>query len=128
MVRVQSGLPWPLLLVQFCTLAGAVLALLILVLLGFDSGFAYLLWSMGGVFAIITVTPIFTWELPIILRNRGAVWDKLARNASRNSFAWLGSLLLVWTILLAGIDPIRNDMTPDELSFILLGWSKYLLE
>ena len=121
LVRVQSGLPWPLLLVQFCTLAGAVLALLILVLLGFDSGFAYLLWSMGGVFVIITVTPIFTWELPIILRNRGAVWDKLARNASRNSFAWLGSLLLVWTILLAGIDPIRNDMTPDELSFILLG-------
>ena len=121
MQRMQSGLPWPLLLVQICTLAGAVLALLILVLLGFESPFAYLLWSMGGVFVIVTVTPVFTWELPILLRNKGGIWDRLARHASRNTFAWLGSLLLVWTILLAGIDPVRSDMTPDEFSFILLG-------
>ena len=121
MQRMQSGLPWPLLFVQICTLAGAVLALLILVILGFDSSFAYLLWSMGGVFVIVTVTPIFTWELPILLRKKGGIWDRLARHASRNTFAWLGSSLLVWTILLAGIDPLRSDMTPDEFSFILLG-------
>ena len=59
-----------LLLVQICTLAGAVLSLLILIILGFDSPFAYLLWTMGGVFVIVTVTPIFTWELPISLRNK----------------------------------------------------------
>ena len=121
MQRVQSGLPWPLLLFQICTLAGAVLALLVLIILGFDSPFGYLLWTMGGVFVIATLTPIFTWELPIIMRKNGGIWDKLARHASRNTFAWLGSLLLVWTILLAGIDPVRSDMTPDEFSFILLG-------
>ena len=121
MQRVQSGLPWPLLLVQICTLAGAVLALLVLIILGFDSPFGYLLWTMGGVFVIATLTPIFTWELPIIMRKNGGIWDKLARHSSRNTFAWLGSLLLVWTILLAGIDPVRSDMTPDEFSFILLG-------
>ena len=121
MQRMQSGLPWPLLLIQICTLAGAVLTLLILIILGFDSPFAYLLWSIGGVFVIVTVTPVFTWELPILLRSKGGVWDRLSRHASRNTFAWLGSLLLIWTILLAGIDPVRSDMTPDEFSFILLG-------
>ena len=121
MQRVQSNIPWPLLLVQICALAGAVLALLILIILGFDSPFAYLLWSMGGVFAIVAVTPVFTWELPVMLRKTGGMWSRLARNASRNSFAWLGSLLLIWTMLFAGIDPVRGDMTPDEFSFILLG-------
>ena len=36
MVRLQMGLPWPLLLVQICSLAGAVLSLLILFVLGFS--------------------------------------------------------------------------------------------
>ena len=121
LVRVQAGLPWPLLIVQICTLAGGALSLLVLILLGFDSAFAYLLWTMGGVFAIFTLTPIFTWELPIMLRTKAGIWARLARHASRNTFAWLGGLLLIWTIGLAGVDPIRSDMTPDELSFILLG-------
>ena len=30
-------------------------------------------------------------------------------------------LLLVWTVLLSGVDPVRSDMTPDEFSFIVLG-------
>ena len=45
----------------------------------------------------------------------------MARHASRNTFAWLGMLLLVWTVLLSGVDPVRSDMTPDEFSFIILG-------
>ena len=97
MVRLQMGLPWPLLLVQICSLAGAVLSLLILFVLGFSSPFAYLLWCMSGVFLLLTLTPFFTWELPIILRNKGQIWQRMARHASRNTFAWLGMLLLVWT-------------------------------
>ena len=120
-VRSATGLPWPLLLVQICTLAGAVLSMLILILLGLDSPFAYLLWTMGGVFAITTLTPIFTWEVPLWLKEKGPRWSKMARHASRNTFAWLGSLLLIWTVLVAGVDPIRGKMMPDELSFILLG-------
>ena len=119
--RAQTNLPWPLLLVQICSLAGAVLSLLVLFVLGLDSSFAYLLWTMGGVFMLITIIPIFTWELPITLRNKSRFWQRKARHASRNTFACLGSLLLVWTILLGGLDPIRNQMTPDEFSFILLG-------
>ena len=97
------------------------MSLLVLLVLGFDSPFAYLLWTMGGVFVLITIIPILTWELPISLRNKSRFWQRKARHASRNTFAWLGSLLLVWTILLGGLDPIRNQMTPDEFSFILLG-------
>jgi len=121
LVRIQSGIPWPLLIVQICTLAASILSLILLVLLGFDTTFSYLLWTMGGVFAIFTITPIITWELPIMLRAKGGKWDRWARHASRNSFAWLGGLLLFWTIALASIDPVRKDMTPDELAFILLG-------
>ena len=121
LTRAQVNLPWPLLLVQICSLAGAVLSLLVLLVLGFDSPFAYLLWTMGGVFVLITIIPILTWELPISLRNKSRFWQRKVRHASRNTFAWLGSLLLVWTILLGGLDPIRNQMTPDEFSFILLG-------
>ena len=121
LARAQVNLPWLLLLVQICCLAGAVLSLLVLFVVGLDSSFAYLLWTMGGVFGLITITPILTWVLPISLRNKSIFWQRQARHASRNTFAWLGSLLLIWTILLAGIDPIRKQMTPDEFSFILLG-------
>ena len=72
-------------------------------------------------FAIFSLTPIIAWILPVLLRSRAPRWNRLARHASRNTFAWLGSLLLLWTVVFANIDPIRQDMTPDELSFIVLG-------
>ena len=56
-----------------------------------------------------------------MLRSRSKFWDKLARNANRNTLAWLGGLLLVWTIFLSGIDPVRAKMGADEISFIVLG-------
>ena len=84
LTRAQVNLPWPLLLVQICSLAGAVLSLLVLLVLGFDSPFAYLLWTMGGVFVLITIIPILTWELPISLRNKSRFWQRKARHASRN--------------------------------------------
>ena len=54
---MQTGLPGHFYWSKFA-LWLAQYALLILIILGFDSPFAYLLWSMGGVFVIVTVTPI----------------------------------------------------------------------
>ena len=120
-VRVQNSVPWLLLLSQIITFGGSAIFLLILLVLGFDSGLAYLLWTIGGVFLILTIVPIFTWELPVIFRDKTTKWKMRARNCSRNTLAWTGGLLLVWTIALDPFDPVRNNMTPDEFSFILLG-------
>ncbi len=121
LVRHIVAIPWVLLLIQIITFGASVIALLLLLLLGKGSGFAYLLWTIGGILALLTIIPIFTWELPVILRKKSPSWDRRARHASRNTLAWTGGLLLVWTILLEPFDPIRNSMTPDEFSFILLG-------
>ena len=121
MARIQYGLPWTLLMFQIVAFAGMAATGILLLLLGLNSPFSYLIWTMCGVFAIFSLTPIMTWILPVLLRSRAPRWNRLARHASRNTFAWLGSLLLLWTVVFANIDPIRQDMTPDELSFIVLG-------
>ena len=121
MVRVQSTIPWMLLLAQIVTFGGSAIFFLILLVLGFDSGLAYLLWTVGGVLLILTLVPIFTWELPVIFKDKNSKWQRRARHSSRNTLAWTGGILLIWTIALEPFDPIRNNMTPDEFSFILLG-------
>ena len=120
-VRIQTTIPWILLLSQIVTFGGSAIFLLILLVLGFDSGLAYLLWTIGGVLVILTLVPIFTWELPVMFKDKNAKWKMRARHSGRNTLAWTGGLLLVWTIALEPFDPIRNNMTPDEFSFILLG-------
>ena len=121
MIRVQSTIPWLLLLCQISTFGGSAIFFLILLVLGFDSGIAYLLWTVGGVLLILTLVPLFTWELPVVFKDKSAKWQKRARHSSRNTLAWTGGLILVWTIALEPFDPVRNNMTPDEISFILLG-------
>ena len=117
----SEGVPWFLLLLQILALGGGLLSLLILLVLGFESGVAYFLWMVSGVCAIITLVPFFTWELPVFLRTRNDLWHRLWRNASRNTLAMVGTMLLVWTVGLSSLDPIRKGMEPDELSFIVLG-------
>jgi len=121
LVRQPIGIPWLLLLCQIVTFGAAAIFLLLLLLLGNDSSFSYLLWTVGGILALLTIVPIFTWELPILLRKKSASWERRARHSSRNTLAWTGGLLLFWTILIEPLDPVRNSMTPDDLSFILLG-------
>ena len=117
----SEGIPWFLLLLQILALGGGSLALLILLVLGFDSSVAYFLWMVSGVCAIIAIVPFFTWELPIFLRTKNDFWQRLWRNASRNTLAMIGFMLLIWTIGLSSLDPVRKGMEPDELSFIVLG-------
>ena len=120
MIRVQSTIPWLLLLCQISTFGGSAIFFLILLVLGFDSGIAYLLWTVGGVLLILTLVPLFTWELPVVFKDKSAKWQKRARHSSRNTLAWTGGLILVWTIALEPFDPVRNNMTRMRF-FILLG-------
>ena len=117
----SEGIPWFLLLLQILALGGSSLSLLILFVLGFDSGVAYFLWMVTGVLALLVIVPFFTWELPIFLRSKSGFWQRLWRNASRNTLAVLGATLLLWTVGLSSLDPVRQSMEADELSFIVLG-------
>ena len=116
-----EGVPWPLLLLQILAFGAGSLSLLILFILGFDSGVAYFLWVVSGVLALLVIVPFFTWELPVLLRAKGNFWKRLYRNASRNTLAMIGATLLVWTVGLSSLDPVRKSMEADELSFIVLG-------
>ena len=120
-VRLQEGIPWVLLLVQIATFGATAVFMLLLLVFGFDSGLAYLLWTIGGILGLISIVPIFTWELPVLLKSKSSKWKNRARNSGRNTLAWLGGLILLWTIAFEPFDPVRNNMTPDEFSFILLG-------
>jgi len=120
-LRIQEGIPWILMLVQIVTFGAMSIFMLLLLVFGFDSGLSYLLWTIGGLFALITFVPIFTWELPVLLKSKSLRWKNRARHSGRNTLGWLGGLILLWTIALEPIDPVRNNMTPDEFSFILLG-------
>ncbi len=117
----SEGIPWILLLLQIVAFGGGALAFLMLLVLGFDSGFAYFLWMVAGVCALLLIVPFFTWELPIFLRTKNDFWQHLWRNTSRNTLAMIGITLLIWTVGLSTLDPIRKGMEPDELSFIVLG-------
>ena len=117
----SEGLPWFLLLFQILAFGAGSLSFLVLILLGFDSGVAYFLWVVTGVLALFVLVPFFTWELPVLLRQKGVFWQRLHRNASRNTLAMMGATLLIWTVGLASLDPVRKGMEADELSFIVLG-------
>ncbi len=116
-----EGVPWFLLLLQILAFGGGSLTFLILVILGFDSGVAYFLWVVTGVLALFVVVPFLTWELPTFLRGKSGIWQRLHRNASRNTLAMIGATLLIWTVGLSSLDPVRKGMEADELSFIVLG-------
>ena len=117
----SEGVPWFLLLLQIVAFGGGSLSLLLLFVLGFDSGVAYFLWMISGVCAIFTIVPFFMWELPVFLRSKNKFWKGLWRNASRNTLAVIGTALLIWTVGLSSLDPVRKGMEADELSFIVLG-------
>jgi len=116
-----QSVSWLLVLVQILFLGAGLLSLAILAVLGLSSGFAYFLWVVSGVCLLIALVPFLTVELPSILKRRNARWAHLHRHAGRNTCASLGLALLVWTVGLHSLDPIRKGMTPDELSFIVLG-------
>jgi len=117
----SEGIPWFLLLLQIVALGSGTLSLLFLLVLGFDSGVAYFLWMTSGVCILVATVPFFTWEMPTFLRTKNKFWKGLWRNASRNTLAMIGTTLLIWTVGLSSLDPVRKGMEADELSFIALG-------
>jgi len=117
----SDGIPMFLVLIQILALGGGLLTLSLLVIFGFNSSMSYFLWMLTGVFGIVSAVPILTWELPVFFRDKNRLWQGFWRHANRNTLAWLGISLLIWTVGLASIDPVRKGMEPDEISFIALG-------
>jgi putative ABC transport system permease protein len=117
----SEGVPWTLLLTQIITIGGFAICTIGLWVFGFDNGMSYLLWVGAGICLTIAITPVFTWQLAIKLKNKSSIISNLARHRGRNTLGFTGVLLLVWTLILAPIDPIRAMTTPNEFAFITLG-------
>lgn len=116
-----GAVSWLLVLIQVLFAGAGALCLAVLAVVGLDSSFAYFTWVVSGVCFLIAFIPALTLGVPTFLRQRSKAWANLHRHAGRNTLGVLGLSLLVWTVGLHGIDPVRQGMTPDELSFIVLG-------
>ena len=116
---LKSGVPWGVVLVQVLALGGLGLSAGSLLLGGLDGAFAYVSYVLVGVCLISLLTPAVLWELPTLLA-RGKV-TRWTRYAPRNTLGAAGLLFLLWTLVLAPFDPVRQAMQPNELAFIALG-------
>lgn len=117
---VKKGVPWGIFLLQILAFAMVGLCTLLLLLWGIDASLSYAVYVLLGVALILLLTPLFTWELPVLF-NRQRPMDRWTRYAARNTLGAIGVLFLVWTLLLSPIDPLRQRMEPNELAFIVLG-------
>jgi putative ABC transport system permease protein len=116
---VKIGVPWGVFLAQITGLGGLGLCLIGLALFGVESGLSYAAYVGAGVGLILLVTPVITWQLPtMVARGNTTRWT---RYAPRNTLGAIGVLFLIWTLVLAPIDPFRQRMEPNELAFIVLG-------
>ena len=116
---LRRGVPWGVLLVQIAGFALLGLCGTSLVLLGTSSGFAYIAYVGAGVGLILLLVPVFTWELPVFFAKETVT--RWTRYAPRNTLGAIGVLFLLWTLILAPVDPFRQGMEPNELTFIVLG-------
>jgi putative ABC transport system permease protein len=80
------------------------------------------MWILFGCSSILLVMPILFWVIPV-LRARRKIDGTLPvfREAPRKTIGWSGMALLAWTGLPSSLDPVRNDLVPNELSFVLIG-------
>ena len=117
----NEGVPWTLMLVQIIMAGGLAICALGLVLVGFGNGLSYILWVGAGICLIIMLTPVLTWQVVLKLKGKSNFIANLARHRGRNTLGLTGVLLLLWTLLLAPIDPVRAMTTPNEFAFITLG-------
>lgn len=117
----SSGLPWTLLLIQIIMAGGLAVCCLGLLFVGLNSSMSYILWVGGGICFITLMTPVLMWELPLKLQNKSPLMKNLLRHKSRNTLGLLGVLLMLWTLILAPIDPVRAMTSANEFAFIILG-------
>ena len=117
---VKQGVPWGVVLVQVLALGLIGLCSLSLLVSGLEGGAAYASYVLLGVGFVLLLTPLLTWQIPVLL-NRGGPTNRWTRFAARNTLGAVGLLFLMWTLFLAPIDPVRQRMEPNELAFIVLG-------
>ena len=117
---VKSSVPWGVFLLQILALGMVGLCTLSLLVSGLSSPLAYGTYLLLGSGLILLLTPLLTWELPVLL-NRGRLMNRWTRYAARNTLGAIGLLFLVWTLLLSPVDPVRQRMEANELAFIVLG-------
>ena len=117
---VKSSVPWGVFLLQILAFGMVGLCGLSLLVSGLSSPLAYGTYLLLGSGLILFLTPLMTWELPVLL-NRGRPMNRWTRYAARNTLGAVGLLFLVWTLLLSPVDPVRQRMEAKELAFIVLG-------
>ena len=118
--RVPKHIPWGLYLFAIGML-GLVVASAGLFFLGGEA-FAHAAWMVLGCSIVLFVCPILFWILPVIRAKRAPDGSlPTFREAPRRTIGFAGVLLLVWTGLPSSFDPVRSDLTPNELSFIIVG-------
>lgn len=116
---LRRGVPWGVFLVQIVGFGMAGLCATTLVLAGLSSGFSYVAYVGAGVGLVLLLTPLLTWQIPVLVAKGNITgWTRFA---PRNTLGALGVLFLLWTLVLAPIDPLRQQMEPNELTFIVLG-------
>ena len=117
---LKRGVPWGVVLLQVMAFGLTGICTVGLVLFGLKGGLSYALYILLGVGLILLFTPLFTWQLPSFLNRKKPV-NRWTRYAARNTLGAIGVLFLMWTLALAPIDPLRQQMDPNELAFIVLG-------
>ena len=120
-LRFVRTVPWWLMLLQVVGFGGAVLGVALLVVLGLGSSAAYALYIGSGALLLLALMPVFTWMLPTWRYRRSTTLHRSVRYAPRTTLGALGLGFLMWTMVLAPVDPIRSRMEPNELAFIVLG-------
>ena len=118
--RIPKHVPWAM-YIFLILMAGVAFVSLGLFFVG-GEGVAHSMWILFGCSGILLVMPILFWVIPV-LRARRKIDGTLPvfREAPRKTIGWSGVALLVWTGLPSYFDPVRNDLVPNELSFVLIG-------
>ena len=120
-LRFARTVPWWLMLLQVLGLGGGVLCAALLFVLGLNSAAAYALYVGAGALLLLAGLPVLTWMLPTWRHRRSTSLHPSVRHAPRTTLGALGLGFLSWTMVLAPFDPIRAQMEPNELAFIVLG-------
>ncbi len=118
--RIPKHVPWAMYIFLVLMVGGALGSFGLFFIGG--EGLAHSMWVLFGCCTILFIMPILFWVIPV-LRARRKMDGILPvfREAPRRTIGWSGVALLVWTGLPSSLDPVRSDLVPNELSFILIG-------
>ena len=125
---LDTSVPWWVILACIFGLMSAMASLGMFVIVGLESGLAYLAWMIFGISSIIFIIPFLLWIIPALMRNRidsnsslSKLFSSLYRERAKNTFSTLGVALLVWCSWPSSASLVRKQLTSDELSMLVLG-------